>query len=57
MVPEATLEQTDAGTVPTTPGWFVLNARDARWVQTPGQGHGLALTGRDTSRIYFLSSR
>ena len=57
MVPEATLEQTDAGTVPTTPCWFVLNARDARWVQTPGQGHGLALTGRDTSRIYFLSSR
>jgi uncharacterized cupin superfamily protein len=45
MVPEAALEQTDTGTIPTTPGWFVLNARDGRWVEKPGQGHSLALTG------------
>jgi uncharacterized cupin superfamily protein len=31
MVPEAPLEQTDAGLVPKGDGWFVLNARDARW--------------------------
>ena len=45
MVPEATLEQTDAGVVPSSPGWFVLNARDARWNEKPGQGFSLPLTG------------
>jgi hypothetical protein len=29
VVPEAELEQTDAGLVPASVGWFVLNARDA----------------------------
>jgi len=38
MVPEARLEQTDAGHVPDGDGWFVLNARDARW--RPGAGRG-----------------
>lgn len=47
MVPEATLTQTDAGTVPAGPGWFVLSARDARWFEKPGQGHSLPLTGVD----------
>ena len=47
MVPEATLEDTGAGLVPTTPGWFVLNARAARWFDKPGQGHSLPLTGYD----------
>lgn len=47
MVAEAAFEQTDTGRVPTTAGWFVLNARDARWVEKPGQGHSLALTGLD----------
>jgi len=31
MIPEAELEQTRAGLVPTSRGWFVMNARDARW--------------------------
>ncbi|MFN8123100.1 MAG: cupin domain-containing protein [Thermoleophilia bacterium] len=44
-VPEAPLERTDAGLVPAGAGWFVLNARDARWVHRPGMGHGLPLTG------------
>ena len=30
-VPEAPLEQTEHGLVPGKDGWFVLNARDARW--------------------------
>jgi uncharacterized cupin superfamily protein len=47
VVPEASLEYTEVGTVPTTPGWFVLNARDARWARKPGQGHAVALTGID----------
>ncbi len=37
-VPEAQVEQTEHGHVPTTDGWFVLNARDARW--RPGDGRG-----------------
>jgi mannose-6-phosphate isomerase-like protein (cupin superfamily) len=47
MVPEATLQETEAGFVPASVGWFVLNAREARWFQTPGMGHGLPLTGVD----------
>lgn len=31
VVPEAELEQTEAGLRPTGEGWFVLNARDAVW--------------------------
>jgi len=38
VVPEAPLEQTETGTVPTGDGWFVLNARDARWRPSPGRG-------------------
>ncbi len=30
-VPEAPLERTEQGLVPAGEGWFVLNARDARW--------------------------
>ena len=32
MVPEAPLEPTEGGLAPSGDGWFVLNARDARWV-------------------------
>jgi uncharacterized cupin superfamily protein len=46
-IAEATLEETEAGLVASTPGWFVLNARDARWIEKPGQGHSLPLTGID----------
>ena len=32
MVPEAPLEPTAGGLVPVGEGWFVVNARDARWL-------------------------
>jgi hypothetical protein len=35
MVPEAKLKETDAGLVPASTGWFVMNARDARWCHRP----------------------
>ena len=38
MIGEAHLEVTDAGILPKGDGWFVLNARDARW--RPGEGRG-----------------
>ena len=47
MVLEAKLEQTEAGLVPAGTGWFVMNARDARWFDKPGQGLSLPLTGND----------
>ena len=31
MVPEASLKPTESGIVPDGDGWFVLNAREARW--------------------------
>jgi uncharacterized cupin superfamily protein len=31
VTPEAPLEQTDTGTVAAGEGWFIVNARDARW--------------------------
>jgi hypothetical protein len=47
VVEEATLEEPGAGLAPTTAGWFVLNARDGGWLDKPGQGHSLPLTGED----------
>jgi uncharacterized cupin superfamily protein len=38
MVPESRLESTEHGRVPKGDGWFVLNAREARWLHTPGRG-------------------
>jgi len=37
MVPESRLESTEHGLVPHGDGWFVLNAREARWVHAQGR--------------------
>ena len=47
MVPEAELEETDAGLVPASTGWFVMNAREARWFSRAGELFSLPLTGHD----------
>ena len=48
MVDEAKLKDTDAGLVPDSTGWFVMNARDARWFRRgDGQAFSLPLTGCD----------
>jgi uncharacterized cupin superfamily protein len=54
MVPEAPLEQTGAGLVPAGHGWFVLNAREARWRHSKGRAR-LAFTGitEDEVETYF----
>jgi uncharacterized cupin superfamily protein len=54
MVPEAPLDETAAGLVPGGSGWFVMNARDARWFQRPGRS-SLPLTGSDEfeAETYF----
>jgi uncharacterized cupin superfamily protein len=46
VVPGAPLEETDAGLAAAGPGWFVLNARDARWSYREGRGAVLPFTGR-----------
>lgn len=38
MVPEAPLEETEHGRVPRGNGWFVVNAREARWWLGAGRG-------------------
>jgi uncharacterized cupin superfamily protein len=45
MVPETPLEQTGHGLVPAGDGWFVVNARDARWRDRPGRGLRCAFEG------------
>ena len=37
MVPESRLAATEHGLVPQRDGWFVLNAREARWYHGPGR--------------------
>lgn len=37
-MPEATLNQTENGLVPQGQGWYVLNARDAKWLHSRGAG-------------------
>jgi mannose-6-phosphate isomerase-like protein (cupin superfamily) len=46
VVPEAPLDRTDDGLLPAGKGWFVLNARDARWFTLEGRGVVPALQGR-----------
>jgi uncharacterized cupin superfamily protein len=37
MIAESSLEPTGTGLVPAGDGWFVLNAREARWDTAPGR--------------------
>jgi uncharacterized cupin superfamily protein len=45
MVSEAPLEQTEHGLVPKGDGWFVLNAREARWRERRGRGFRCVFEG------------
>jgi uncharacterized cupin superfamily protein len=45
VVPEAPLEETGAGLVASGDGWFVVNARDARWMHREGRGAVVSFTG------------
>jgi len=44
MVPEAALEKTETGLVAVNGGWFVLNAREARWNHRSGR-QSVSFTG------------
>jgi uncharacterized cupin superfamily protein len=45
MILEASLEKTEVGLAPVGEGWFVLNAREARWMHRPGRGDVVPFTG------------
>jgi uncharacterized cupin superfamily protein len=45
VVPEAPLDGTEHGRVPAGDGWFVLNARDARWYHREGRPAVWAIEG------------
>jgi hypothetical protein len=45
MVPEASLEKTDAGFVPKAEGWFVVNSKEARWFEHEKFGSGTIFEG------------
>jgi len=45
MVPKAPLERTEEGLVAAGEGWFVLNAREARWRHREGRGDSLPFEG------------
>jgi uncharacterized cupin superfamily protein len=45
MVPESQLESTEHGLVASGEGWFVLNAREARWRHAQGRGAYCELEG------------
>jgi len=45
VVPEAPLQRTDEGLVATGDGWFVVNAREARWRAAEGRGAALPFDG------------
>ena len=45
MIPEARLRETPEGLESTGPGWFVLNAREARWNLRRMGGQSVSFTG------------
>jgi uncharacterized cupin superfamily protein len=53
MVPEAPLESTDHGLVPKGEGWFVLNARDARWYHVEGRSAVCVFEGEGDGEAEF----
>jgi uncharacterized cupin superfamily protein len=46
MVPQAPLEPTEHGLLPAAEGWFVLNAREAPWLDRAGRAAGMIKQGK-----------
>jgi uncharacterized cupin superfamily protein len=52
-VSEASLEQTEHGLVPKGEGWFVLNAREARWYHVEGRSAVCVFEGEGDGETEF----
>ena len=50
VVPQASCEETEHGTIFKADGWYVLNARDARWYHVDGRGAHCDFEGDAESR-------
>jgi uncharacterized cupin superfamily protein len=46
VIPEATLIETEHGLVPEGEGWFVVNAKDARWFRSDELGQAAIFEGK-----------
>jgi uncharacterized cupin superfamily protein len=47
VVPQAPLESNEFGLAPSADGWFVLNARGARWLQREGRSASCEFEGEN----------
>jgi uncharacterized cupin superfamily protein len=54
VVREARLEATEHGLIARGDGWFVLNARDARWLAGPGRGAFCVFEGEPDFAQYAI---
>ena len=58
MTHEARLEDVGSGLAPVTPGWFVVNARDAAWLRQRGVfGYGCPFGSRNEGLFTQLGVR
>jgi uncharacterized cupin superfamily protein len=51
VVPEAPLEPAGKGKAPSGPGWFVLNAREAPWLEGPVYGAFTPFENREAAKF------
>ncbi len=49
--PEAKVEKTEHGSLPTTAGWFLLNAADGCWHESPRFGRYWSIEGKGEARF------
>jgi uncharacterized cupin superfamily protein len=52
-VPEAPIERAEGGLVPSGPGWFVVNAREAQWVHTDELGSAVLFENHENRDLRF----
>ena len=55
MIPEAKLVKTEGGLVPQGEGWFVVNAREARWERNEAFGRWCRFEGEERFSHYGIN--
>jgi uncharacterized cupin superfamily protein len=55
VVPEAPLEQTEFGLVPKGEGWYVVNAKEARWMEHEAFGSGTTFEGEPEFKMLGIN--
>lgn len=57
MVSEARMEQTEHGLIPQGEGWYVINAREARWLESDRFGRACTFEGEVRFPQYGVNVR